>query len=98
VNTESCIFCNISTDKIHYETDEFIVFEDINKRDKYHYLICPKTHIENYFEDLSLYRKAIDVAYTMIHKLNLKSCQIIVNYKKPYQQIYHAHMHVIGFS
>lgn len=47
-----CVFCDIAegenpTTKIEYESDEYVIFQDIRPASKYHYLAVPKGHIES---------------------------------------------------
>ncbi|MDO5733125.1 MAG: HIT domain-containing protein [Eubacteriales bacterium] len=50
----NCIFCKILSGEIPsdcvYENESVKVIRDLHPIAKYHYLVLPKTHVENYFD------------------------------------------------
>lgn len=105
---EDCIFCKIAshdipTEKVVYEDEYVIAFNDLNPEAPVHVLVIPKIHIanfdevnENNFVYLEKIMKAIkEVA--RITGINEKGYRIINNCKEDGGQVInHIHFHVMG--
>ena len=98
-----CLFCKIINKEIakdfHFESDNLVVFEDINPAAKLHFLIVPKKHIPSIMEEveISLLDEIFKVAKDLASKHNLPSDQfrITVNGGKA-QHVPHLHFHLLG--
>src|SRR3990167_678733 len=103
-----CIFCDIAQkqtrSKIIYETEEFIVIENIDPQAPFHVLVMPKKHIEK-TDAISgragdnFWNKMISVCNEVIRKEGLdKTGYRLVNNGAGYNGIAHEHMHILGGS
>ncbi len=103
-----CIFCKIAskeikTDKIVYEDEYVMAFNDLNPEAPVHVLVIPKVHISN-FEDVTddnfIYLEKIMKAIkkvTEITGINEDGYRIVNNCKENGgQEINHLHFHVLG--
>lgn len=102
-----CIFCKIVKKEIpanlKYESDDLIVFPDINPSAKIHLLIVPKKHIGG-VSDLTLdhgllLAEVYSVANKLVKDNNLESdiYRVVVNGGKA-QHVPHLHFHLLGGS
>ena len=73
--SEDCIFCKIirgdfGTEFI-YETENTVVFKDINPKAPIHMLVCPKKHIEslNELEDRNLMSELLQTVKDVTKKI-----------------------------
>lgn len=100
-----CIFCKIVKKEIpaelKYESDNLIVFPDINPSAKIHLLIVPKKHIGG-VSDLTLdhgqlLAEIYQVASILVKDNNLEHdlYRIVVNGGKA-QHVPHIHFHLLG--
>ncbi len=48
--TENCIFCDLPQERIHYESDLWVVVRDGFPISPGHTLIIPKRHVKDFFE------------------------------------------------
>ncbi len=103
---EDCIFCKIIKGEIKsdilYETENFVVINDISHMAKKHYLIIPKTHFAyinqmddkkaNIISEIMLKMKDIEKA------LNLEDgYRLVINQRENAgQTVNHLHIHVLG--
>ena len=103
---EDCIFCKIIKGEIKsdilYETENFIVINDISHMAKKHYLIIPKAHFAyinqmdvnkaNIISEIMLKMKDIEKA------LNLEDgYRLVINQRENAgQTVNHLHIHVLG--
>lgn len=100
-----CLFCKIGKkemkSEIVYESDEILVFKDINPSAPVHYLVIPKEHIqsiahlqENHSEIIS---RVIYAAKSVAEKLGLKGYKLVFNVgREGGQVIDHLHLHLLG--
>ncbi|MDP3998589.1 MAG: HIT domain-containing protein, partial [bacterium] len=73
---EDCIFCKIAKKelpaKFVYEDGEIVVFPDVNPKAPIHFLIIPRSHIEDFMspemQDARLWNKISQVARDLIVK------------------------------
>lgn len=101
-----CIFCKIINGEIKsdilYETDKFIIINDISKMAKKHYLIIPKTHFAylnevneknaNIFSEIMLNMKDIEKALGLE-----EGYRLVINQREfGGQAVNHLHMHILG--
>lgn len=101
--SEDCIFCKIirgdfGTEFV-YETDNTVVFNDINPKAPVHMLVCPKRHIEslNELEDRDLMAEMIQTVKDAAKKVGLKAYNLQVNTgKEAGQEVMHLHIHILG--
>ncbi len=103
---EDCIFCKIIKGDIKsdilYETENFVIINDISHMAKKHYLIIPKTHFAyinqmddkkaNIISEIMLKMKDIEKA------LNLEDgYRLVINQRENAgQTVNHLHIHVLG--
>ena len=103
---KSCIFCSIIARKIPAnivaENDSVLVINDRAPKAPIHYLILPKTHIENLIEmQPSQAHHAADIM-TMAHELaqklsGSKSFRLIINNgPESGQSVFHLHAHFLS--
>lgn len=99
-----CIFCKIVSkqieSKILFETDDIIVFPDINPAADVHILIVPKKHIANIRQaqfDGNLLSEIYQAALKLVEENNLNDSlyRVVVNGGKA-QQVPHLHFHLLG--
>lgn len=101
--SEDCIFCKIirgdfGTEFV-YETENTVVFNDINPKAPVHMLVCPKQHIEslNELEDKNLMAELLQTVKDVTKKVGLKAYNLQVNTGKDAgQEVMHLHIHVLG--
>lgn len=101
--SEDCIFCKIirgdfGTEFV-YETENTVVFNDINPKAPVHMLVCPKQHIEslNELEDKNLMAELLQTVKDVTKKIGLKAYNLQVNTGKDAgQEVMHLHIHVLG--
>ena len=98
VNRTDCVFCNYDKE-LYHETPDFIVFKPLEPVSDLHYLVCPKVHVDNYFEEDALYywEKLPELVNELKSKTKVSSFKCVVNTEAPFQQVFHAHLHFIGF-
>ena len=101
--SEDCIFCKIirgdfGTEFV-YETENTVVFNDINPKAPIHMLVCPKVHVEslNELEDKTLMAELLQTVKDVTKKIGLKSYKTLINTgKEAGQEVFHLHVHVLG--
>jgi histidine triad (HIT) family protein len=99
-----CIFCKVVNKDIPSEvideTDEFIVFKDINPKAPTHVLVVTKKHIKsvNEIEEIDLAGKLITKGKEIAKKLGIdKGYKLVFNVgREGGQVIDHLHLHVLG--
>lgn len=102
---ENCIFCKIVKKEIKsnivYETDNLIVFPDIDPHADTHLLIVPKEHIKG-IENIGtthgdLLGQVFEVAKKLVKDYNLEDSayRVAVNGGKA-QGVPHLHFHFLG--
>lgn len=100
-----CIFCKIINKEIpkefNLETDNLVVFPDINPSADIHLLIVPKKHIGGISDLGKESGKLLEEIYEVVNKLvlenNLKDnlYRVVVNGGKS-QHVPHLHFHLLG--
>lgn len=101
-----CVFCKIVTgdipaDKVH-ETDEIVVFRDIQPQAPVHLLAIPRRHISSIAEvgegDADLLGKLVLAANTAGRaELGKRGWRMVTNYgEEAGQTVFHLHLHVLG--
>lgn len=101
--SEDCIFCKIINGEFNtefvYETENTVVFKDINPKAPIHLLVCPKEHIPslNELEDKALMAELLQTVKDVTKKIGLKSYRTQINTgKEAGQEVFHLHIHVLG--
>ena len=101
--TEDCIFCKIIRGDFNtefvYETENTVVFKDINPKAPIHLLVCPKEHIPslNELEDKNLMAELLQTVREVTKKIGLKSYRTQINTgKEAGQEVFHLHIHILG--
>jgi histidine triad (HIT) family protein len=105
--TNKCIFCDIvkglTDTEILYETDELVVFKDINPHAPVHLLVVPKKHIRS-INDLSPTDDALISALIVAGQHMAQESGVAQSgYKLLFnvergggQMIFHLHLHLLG--
>ena len=101
--SEECIFCKIINGDFNtecvYETENTVVFNDINPKAPIHMLVCPKKHVPslNELEDKELMAELLQTVKDVTKKIGLKSYRTQINTgKEAGQEVFHLHIHVLG--
>jgi len=81
---KDCVFCKIVDKKakadIVKETEDFIVFKDINPQEAIHYLIVPKKHIKDLTElDDNLWKEIKTIAVYISREKGLSGFRLLHN-------------------
>ncbi len=101
--SEDCIFCKIingdfGTEFVH-ETENTVVFKDINPKAPVHLLVCPKKHIPSLIElnDKTLMAELMQSVKDAAEKSGLNAYKVQINTgKEAGQEVMHLHIHVLG--
>ncbi len=102
-----CIFCNIvkktTETKIIDETDDLLVFDDLNPQAPIHHLIIPKQHIATLNDlkedDTILAGKMILMAKNLANKYHIAEEGYRLNFNcnsNGGQTVYHIHLHFLA--
>ena len=102
IRDSPCLFCNISTNDFELENELAYASYDTYPVSKYHALIVPKRHVENYFELnneevlacdalLKKLKKKLEIKDDTIEGFNVGSN----SGKTAGQSINHCHIHLI---
>ncbi len=101
--SENCIFCKIINGEFGtefvYETENTVVFKDINPKAPIHLLVCPKVHVPslNELEDKNLMAELLQTVKDVTKKIGLKSYRTQINTgKEAGQEVFHLHIHILG--
>ncbi len=102
---KDCIFCQIAKKKVPakilYESEQVLVFPDINPQAPVHLLIIPKKHIPEFAKIESkegkILQEMLAVALRLIKekKLNQKGYRLVLNGGGA-ALINHLHLHLLG--
>ena len=97
-----CLFCNISNNDFELENELAYVSYDTYPVSKYHALIIPKRHVENYFELNNKEVLACDALLKELKKILEHKDKTIEGFnigsnsgKTAGQSINHCHIHLI---
>jgi histidine triad (HIT) family protein len=103
IMSEECIFCKIINcdfgTEFVYETENTVVFNDINPKAPIHMLVCPKKHVPslNELEDKELMAELLQTVKDVTKKIGLKSYRTQINTgKEAGQEVFHLHIHILG--
>lgn len=106
VSKADCIFCKIVAGQIPsrkvYEDDDILAFHDLHPVAPVHFLIVPKTHIENLYDGNLQYQQVLGKMMGMAGQLARQEgatdgFRLIINTGRVgRQEVYHLHAHVIG--
>ncbi len=101
--SENCIFCKIANGQIPsefvYESDNVVVFNDINPQAPTHLLVVPKVHIEtlNELNDKALMAELLAAVKAATKKLGISDYRTVINTGKGAgQEVFHLHIHVMA--
>lgn len=101
--SEDCIFCKIINGdfgtEFVYETENVVVFKDINPKAPVHLLVCPRKHIPSLIEldDKNLMAELMQAVKDVAKKVGLKAYNVQINTGKDAgQEVMHLHIHVLG--
>ena len=101
--SDNCIFCKIANGEIPtdfvYETQNVVVFKDINPQAPIHLLVVPKEHIEtlNDLNDEKLSAELINAIQQAAKKLDIKEYRTVINTgKSAGQEVFHLHIHIMA--
>ncbi len=101
--SENCIFCKIANGQIPsefvYESDNVVVFNDINPQAPMHLLVVPKVHIEtlNELNDKALMAELLVAVKEATKKLGISDYRTVINTGKGAgQEVFHLHIHVMA--
>ncbi|MDY0361497.1 MAG: histidine triad nucleotide-binding protein [Desulforegulaceae bacterium] len=105
--TQDCIFCKIANKEINtdfvLETENMVVFKDINPKAPVHLLIVPKEHIRS-INDIKNENKDLiaEMIFTAKQAANIMSInesgyKLLFNVEKGGgQEVFHIHLHLMG--
>jgi histidine triad (HIT) family protein len=101
-----CIFCRIARGEIPskkvFEDDDIIAFHDIQPSAPVHFMIIPKTHVDNLYDADMGYRDLLGKILGMCGQLAREQGLtdgfrvVINNGRVGRQEVYHLHVHVMG--
>ena len=104
---ENCLFCKIVNKQINseivYETDDVLVFKDINPKAPVHLLVIPKKHVSSIVEIEELSDKQVYEMFKIIAKiakemgLDKDGFRVVTNTgASAGQSVDHLHFHILG--
>lgn len=97
---EECIFCKIakgeSDTHILKESENLVVFEDVNPQAPVHLLIVPKEHVQDItvLED-NLWKEIKDVAVGIVKSRSIPGFRLVHNAGDA-ALVNHMHVHLLG--
>lgn len=102
-----CIFCRIANGEIRaeilHETEQVVVFKDINPIAPVHYLVIPKTHLATLDDATEADRQVLGelllAAAEAARKLGVEKAgyRLVLNTRADAgQEIFHVHMHILA--
>jgi len=98
---EDCVFCKIVRGEIPaqvvLETENVLVFKDINPQAPVHLLAIPKQHVERLEELHDLAGQLVSAASRAAADQGLENYRLVLNMGKDAgQEVPHLHFHIIG--
>ncbi|CAI2188730.1 19527_t:CDS:2, partial [Funneliformis geosporum] len=102
---QECVFCVIANNKdserIVYEDERIIAFEDKKPAAKMHLLIIPRNHIDTVktlsTNDVPLLRHMIDTGNRLLSESGYQLPQTRMGFHvPPYYSVKHLHLHCLG--
>lgn len=98
-----CIFCKIANGEFNtefvYETENVVVFKDINPVAPTHLLVVPKKHFSDLSEadDKNLLLELMETVQNVTKKMGIESFRTVINTgKEAGQEVFHLHIHIIS--
>ncbi len=101
-----CLFCKIVRGEIPakklYEDEHILAFHDIHPSAPVHFLVVPKTHVENLYEADLGHQQMLGRLFGMTGQLAREAgatdgFRVVVNNGRVgRQEVYHLHVHVLG--
>ncbi|MBI3396952.1 HIT domain-containing protein [Candidatus Woesebacteria bacterium] len=97
---DDCIFCKIvkkeTPSQVEVETDDLLVFKDINPKAPIHFLIIPKKHIKDITEvDDQVFVEIKNMVLSLAKKYNVGGFRIVTNAGAA-AAVGHMHVHFLG--
>ncbi|KAM9944786.1 hypothetical protein ACTFIT_009514 [Dictyostelium discoideum] len=98
--TQGCPFCDYPNDKIIFQTENVIVFNDRTPKATVHYLICPREHIVSIKtltqKDIPVLVEMKQVADQLIaEKFPGQSGIVLGFHSPPFYSVKHLHLHLL---
>jgi len=99
--TNNCIFCELPAERIHFESELWVVVRDGFPVSPGHTLIIPKRHVSDYFEINEDEHRALQSVITIAKddldkELNPDGYNIGINCGEVAgQTVFHLHIHLI---
>jgi len=95
-----CVFCKIVKKEIpaavEKETDDFLIFKDVNPKAPVHLLIIPKKHYRDALAlPDNLWKDLRDIARELAKEKNLDGFRLVTNTGEA-AAVNHMHMHFLG--
>ncbi|KAN0050196.1 hypothetical protein ACTA71_003302 [Dictyostelium dimigraforme] len=95
-----CPFCDYPADKIIFQTENVVVFNDRTPKASVHYLICPKEHIISIKtlsqKDIPVLVEMKQVADQLIAEKFQKQTGIVLGFHSPpFYSVKHLHLHLL---
>lgn len=99
-----CIFCDIINGKIpatkHFESDDFVIIDDISHKANKHYLLIPKKHYSSFAEQTEVDAVKLGAMLSKVPNLGLGlegGYRLMVNQgENAGQTVMHLHVHILG--
>jgi histidine triad (HIT) family protein len=102
-----CIFCKIAEGKIPakkvFEDEDFIAFHDIHPKAPLHLLVIPRQHLVSLLEVDHQHQALLGKMLVLAPQLardngHPKGFKVVINNgQSGGQEVYHLHMHVLGY-
>ncbi|KAK5582386.1 hypothetical protein RB653_003969 [Dictyostelium firmibasis] len=98
--TQECPFCDYPSDKILFQTENVVVFNDRTPKASVHYLICPKEHIISIKtltqKDIPVLVEMKQVADQLIkEKFSGQEGIVLGFHSPPFYSVKHLHLHLL---
>lgn len=103
LNMSDCIFCKIANGEFNtefvYETENVVVFKDINPLAPVHLLVVPKKHYPNLSEidDKNLLSELMEAVQKVCKKEGILTYRTVINTGSDAgQEVFHVHIHILA--
>lgn len=97
-NTSESIFSKVRKehpDSVVWENEKYFVLKDIEPQAKTHLLVIPKKEVATLSEmPAAELGELMDTANQVAREFGIQAYQIQINVNKPYQDIFHVHVHL----
>lgn len=102
---DSCVFCGINRNQgpneILFQSEKFLIFQDINPSAAFHFLVIPKVHIDTVnnlnASHTEMVREMYEVGLQVLKERGgTKQGHLLGFHVPPFTSIPHLHLHVIG--